>query len=482
MNLNSGMRWTVRLAASAAIVTVLSLFYYRLSAVNATTIALSFLLAILGIATGWGLIEALFASVLAVLSFNYFFLPPVRTLIISDPQNWVALLAFLVTAVTASQLSVRAKRRAAEAVERRLEVERLYELGQAMLLSSGLHPTAREMVNRVMQIFDIPTAAFYLKAEDAFFRSDPETFPDQQLIDAAECGDPRIDIEDKTALVPVRLGGQAIGSLGFAGRVLSSAALNAVAYLVAISVERARSLDEANRIEAVRQSERLKSALLDALAHDFKTPLTSIKGALTHLLGKKHDAEEQELLSLANEETDRLNCLVVEALEMVRIEAGKLHLDRQPQKIGEIVSAVLLDLDGMLKDRAVEVTVPSDLPLADADFEFIRQVIKQLIDNAARYSPSGSPIIVSAQATGDRIVVSIQDRGKGIDEQEQTRIFDKFFRGLGARLQVPGTGLGLSIAKGIVEAHGGRIWVASRPGAGSVFSFSLPVFKGEARQ
>ncbi|HYK88260.1 MAG TPA: ATP-binding protein [Acidobacteriota bacterium] len=476
------MRWAVRLTASAAIIAAITVLYFHVAAANATTVALSFLLAILGIATGWGLVESLFASVLAVISFNYFFLPPIRTLTISDPQNWVALLAFLVTSVTVSQLSVRAKRRAAEAIERRLEVERLYELGQAMLLSSGLRPAARETVNRIMQIFDIPSAAFYLKSENAFFRSDPGVLSDQQLRDAAECRDPDVDLESQTALVPLRLGGQTIGSLGFTGRVLSNAALNAVAYLVAISIERARSLEEASRLEAARQSESLKSALLDALAHDFKTPLTSIKGAVTHLLGKKHDDEEQELLSLANEETERLNRLVVEALEMARIDAGRLHPDRQPQKIDAIVSAALLDLESILTDRTVEIRIPSDLPRAEVDFEFIQQVIKQVIDNAARYSPAGSPITVSAESSGEKIVVSVQDRGPGIDEQEQSRIFDKFFRGRGSEQLSPGTGLGLSIAKGIVEAHGGRIWVASRPGVGSVFSFSLPAFKGEARQ
>jgi len=470
------------LVASAAIIAGITSLYFHVAAANATTVALSFLLAILGIATAWGLVEALFASVLAVISFNFFFLPPIHTLIISDPQNWIALLAFLVTAITASQLSVRAKRRAAEAVERRLEVERLYALGQAMLLSSGLHPTARETVNRIMQIFDIPAAAFYLKMENAFFRSGPdsEAISDQQLRDSAECQDPEIDTAKQAALVPVRLGGQTIGSLGFAGRVLSSAALNAVAYLVAISMERARSLEEASRLEAVRQSETLKSALLDALAHDLKTPLTSIKGALTHLLGKKHDTEEEELLTLANEETDRLNRLVVEVIEMARIEAGKLHPDRRPQAIGDIASAALQELESQLKDRNVQVEIPHDLPRAAADFEFIQQAIKQLLDNAVRYSPPGSPIKISAELKGDKIVVSVSDRGEGIDEQEQSRIFDKFFRGRGWRFQVPGTGLGLSIAKGIVEAHGGKIWVASQPGAGSVFSFSLPASREEA--
>ncbi len=482
--MNPLSRRAVRILASAAIIAVISSFYYLSAAANATTVALSFLLAILGIATAWGLIEALFASVFAVVSFNYFFLPPIHTLTIADPENWVALVAFLVTAVTASQLSVRAKQRAAEAIERRLEVERLNSLGQAMLLSSGLVPTARETVNRIMQIFDISSAILFLKAENELFRSDEasEIFTDQQLRDAAECQDPQVDTERLTALVPVRLGGQTIGSLAFSGCILSKAALNAVAYLVAIGVERARSLEEATRLEATRKSDMLKSALLDALAHDLKTPLTSIKGALTHLLSKGHDPEEQELLTVADEETDRLNRLVVEVIEMARVEAGKLHPDRRPHRIGDIISAALCELESGLRDRVVKVDLPPNLPDVSADSEMIQQVMKQLLDNAIRYSPPGSPITVSAASSGDRLVVSVRDTGTGIDEQEQTRIFDKFFRGRASRFQVEGTGLGLSIAKGFVEAHGGRIWVESRPGAGSVFRFSLPVFRKEGAQ
>ncbi len=174
MTIPAVLQWTIRLSAIVAIVGGMSLFFIHIVTVNSTTVALTFLLTVLAAATAWGLIEALFASVLAVLSFNYFFLPPVRTLNIADPQNWIALLAFFVTAVTASQLSVRAKRQAAVAIERRLEVERLNALGQSMLLSSGLDPTARETVNRIMQIFDIPGAALYLKSENAIFRSGPE--------------------------------------------------------------------------------------------------------------------------------------------------------------------------------------------------------------------------------------------------------------------------------------------------------------------
>jgi two-component system, OmpR family, sensor histidine kinase KdpD len=475
------IRLTLRILASIGIVGLILFVCFKILAANNTTVALSLLLAILGIATAWGLPEALVASVVAVLGFNYYFLPPILTFTVVDPQNWVALIAFLVTAITASQLSVRAKRRTAEAEARRREVERLYALGQAMLLSGSLHATAREIVSQIIQIFDLPAAAFFSAYEDAVFRSGDESYSIsvEQLRTVADQQDFYTDNERHLVIVPVRLGGASIGSLAFFGSTLSVAALNAIAYLAAIGLERARSIEDANRAEASRQSEILKSTLLDALAHDLKTPLTSIKGAVTHLLSKERDAEEHELLTIANEEADRLNHIVVEVLEMARIEAAKLHPERGPYPVGDIVAAVLRNMDSVLKDRPMELQIPDALPPADVDFEFIQQVIRQLLDNALKYSPAGSELAISARVENEKIVVSIADHGYGITENEQDRIFEKFYRGQEQRGNVAGTGLGLSIAKGIVEAHGGKIWVSSQPGSGSVFNFSLPICKGE---
>lgn len=470
-------RLVLRLLASAGIVAAIAMFYSTVVSANATTVSLTFLLAVLWIAAAWGLAEAVLASLLAMVSINYFFLPPVGTLTISDPHNWVALAAFIITAITASQLSVSAKRRAAEAEARRREVERLYALGQAMLLGGNLRSTARDIVDEFVKAFEIPAAAFFSLAENEVFRSNAQalSIPEEQLRAAAAGKELVIDSDAGIAVIPVRLGDQAIGSLGIAGRTLSAAALNAVAYLVAVGVERARSLEEASRVEAARQSESLKSALIDALAHDLKTPLTSIKGALTHLLGKAKEVEERELLSLADEETDRLHRLVAEVIEMAQIEAGKLHPVRRPESIDEIVCACVRELESLLKGRDVKLQIAAGLPLADVNFDYIQQALKQLVDNACRYSPPETPITISANCDNDHVVVSVSDQGHGIEADEQSRIFDKFFRGHASRYLVSGTGLGLSIAKGIIEAHGGNIWAESEAGVGSVFRFSLPV-------
>ena len=474
---NRALRGRVVRWGAANLLVLAILQFYRLLPVNNTTVALSLVLAILGVSTWWGLAAATVASVVAMLGFNFWFLPPVGAFTIQDPQNWVALAAFMATAVTASQLSEHARRRTAEAEERRVEIERLYALLQAMLFTGNARKTTREFVNRVVQVFGCQAAALYYRPAEEVVRSGPESkvVSDHELLAVAETEGLHVDAGREVATAAVRLGGRPLGSLALTGPLPSEQTIRALVNLVAITIEKARALEDASHAEAARQSEVLKSALLDSLAHDIKTPLTSIKAAVGNLLAGNM---QRELLSIIDEEADRLNQLAAEVIAMGRIEAGKIHLDKGPLDVADLVASAIQEFAPALKDRRVAVSVGQDLPAAEGDVELVEQVLKQFLENALKYSPEGSPVAISAELKGGKIVIGVGDRGPGIEENERARIFERFYRGRQHRFSTRGTGMGLAIAKGIVEAHGERIWVESEPGQGAVFYFSLAAAGG----
>lgn len=349
--------------------------------VNAATVSLALLLTVLAIATRWGSLPALAASILAMLCFNFFFLPPLGTFTIAATDNWIALFAFLITAVTAGQLSASAKRRAEEAETGRREIERLYA-----------------------------------ELRDAFER--------------------------------------------------------------------------ASHAEALRQSEKLKSALLDAVTHDLRTPLTSIKASITTLLDEvrdteppvKLDAESRvEMMEVINEESDRLSRFINGLIELARIEAGELQLRRRWGAIEEIISTALSRAEPITHSHRVELDVEKELPGVRVDERAVSEVVYTLIDNAAKYSPLGSTIRITARRSGDEsIEMGVEDDGPGIPADLRERVFDKFFRatrdGDVRSRQPTGMGMGLAIAKGIVEAHYGKIWIEpGRDGKGTRVLFTLPI-------
>ena len=352
--------------------------------VNAATVSLALLLNVLFIATRWGSAPALATSILAMLCFNFFFLPPLGTFTIAATDNWVALIAFLVTAITAGQLSASARRRAEEAEAGKREIERLYA-----------------------------------ELRDAFER--------------------------------------------------------------------------ASHTEALRQSEKLKSALLDAVTHDLRTPLTSIKASITTLLDEVHgrvngeppvslDAESRiEMMEVIDEESDRLSHFINGLIELARIEAGELHLRRRWGVVDEIISTALSRAEPITRSHRVEVAVEKELPGVRVDERAVSEVVYTLIDNAAKYSPKGSTIRISARRDGEELIqMAVEDEGPGIPLDLRERVFDKFFRATrdgDVRTRQPtGTGMGLAIAKGIVEAHEGRIWIESaRSVMGTRVVFTLPI-------
>ena len=355
----------VRLAAVLGLIALVTGFYRYIGLTNATTVALSFLLVVLAVATVWGLAESLVCSVVATLCFNYFFLPPVGTWAIEDSENWVAMFSFLAVSVVASQLSERARQKTRQLIRHEEEKARLAEL--------------------------------------------------------------------------------------------------------------------ARKAEMLRQSETFKSTLLDGLAHELKTPLTSLKASVSALRINKalRASTEVELLAIIEEETDRLNRLVSEVLQMGRIEAGKLRLNTEPCQVESLIASARENSQRLLDGRTVEVMLDQGVPAAWADPELIETVLRHLLGNAAKYSPPGTPIEVRGSEREGQVCICVVDHGPGLSESDISRVFERYYRSPATSQLVSGMGMGLAIAQDIVAAHGGRIWAESWPGRGTTFTFTLPAATGK---
>ena len=471
-----------RYAAALAVVFVITYFYTQTRRFSPTTVAFTYLLAILGVSALWGLGESLFMSLAATLAYDYFFLPPVGTFTIADPQNWVALFTFLATAVLASDLSARARNQAAEANRRRREVERLYKFSQRLLSAGNPIELLNAIPRLIVESFEVGAAALFLSDKQKVYRSGknlPQLDADYlKAVIARE--EIQIDAERSVCFAPLRIGSRILGSMGISGPVLSRQTLEAMGTLIAVAIERAYAIEMVGKTEAAREGERLKSALLDAITHDFRTPLTSMKASVTTLLSsaRLNDGQRNELLQVIDEECDRLNRLVGEAGEMARLEAGEVKLDLAPVRAADLISGAFDICKGALGARPVHIELKNPDLRVRADAERAKEVLVHLIQNAILYSVPDRPITISAEEKDDFVSFSVADQGPGIGDAELGLIFDKFYRGTDQRYRVQGTGMGLPIAKAIVEAHGGTIGVVSQVGHGSVFSFTLPILQG----
>jgi two-component system sensor histidine kinase KdpD len=351
-----------------------------------------------------------------------------------------------------------------------------------MLLDNRM-PMAEQVADRIAQVFGLQGIAVFDRTRDRVYRTDPtdQSISDAKLRDVSLQGTAFHDSLAKLSVLPLNLGGKALGSLAILGDVISETAVNAVGNLAAIAMERAQAEEAASRMEAARQNEEMKSMLLDALAHEFKTPLTSIKAAASSILDEE-PSPHRELATIIDEETDRLDSLVNETIWMARIEAGDLHLQKSPHPVGDLVNKALEKLKILLKDREIEIAVMPNLPSVLVDVELAGLTLRQLVTNALKYSNPESPITIRAVLQDASVKISVKDCGPGIPEAELHRIFERYYRVKDRRERVPGTGMGLAIARNIVLAHGGEIWVDSTPGQGSEFFFTLPAVEKNERQ
>jgi two-component system, OmpR family, sensor histidine kinase KdpD len=477
------IRLPLRLLASLAGVGLLTFAGKVVFPVNATTMGLAYLILVLLVATTWGFIESALASVAATFTFNFYFLPPFGTMTIEDPQNYVAMFSFLTTSLVASRLSAKAERRALDAVERRQDVERLYTFSRAILLIEGGEPFAKQLALKLAEVFQLEAVVLYDRRTGDFFRAGPFEFEglDDQLRDAALHGSSFSDPACSRIITAVRLGSEPIASLALQGFQTPDSVLQGIANLVAIGLERARAQDLAHQVEAARQSEQLRTTLIDAMAHEFKTPLTSIRAATTSLLSDPDQPREirTELLKVADEETEHLVNLIDDAVEMGRLDTTSIEVQLERSNLTQVVQELVASMRKEFDGRVIDVQADGRDPAIPVDRRLVKLALKQLLDNALKYSPPETSVHIKVSGAEGSVAVDVTDHGKGIPPAEQPLVFQRFWRSPSVKKKMPGTGLGLSIAHGIARAHNGDLTVMSRPGE-TTFRLSLPTEqKGE---
>jgi two-component system sensor histidine kinase KdpD len=471
--MNITRSWSVaqRYAFSMLSIALTTLFLTQLSNLHESNIALIYLLVVLISATMIGLGPALLASVLAFLTFNYFFVPPLHTLTVSASQDVVRLLTFLAVAIVTSSLAARARDQADTAQRSATELATLYGLSQTISAEVTLEGILPVVAKTTMHLLNVPACCVLLY--DASGR----------LVERAAAGEaPPESIRRVDSFL--RIGPRVLGVLRVTQRALDASLTKAehermemIASQVVLALERARLAEEASQALALAESERVKAALLSSVSHDLRTPLAVIKGAMTDLLDDSVDwdlATRRDLLTAVDEETDRLNRLVGNLLEMSRIEAGASHPARSPQDIGDLITDVVNRMQAQLTTHPVTSDIPADLPAVPISYTQIDQLLTNLLENAVKYTPAATPITIQVSAKPDHVQIAVEDRGPGIPASMNERIFEKFVRAVGPERHAAGSGLGLAICKGIVEMHGGRIWVENLPTGGARFVFTLP--------
>lgn len=457
-----------------------------------------------------GLGPAALGAVLAVLAFNYFFVPPIHTFDVAQTDNLVALFVFLGVAVITGRLVASTRARAEVAMREQDRTALLYDLNTALISDVTLDAILATIVASVVQIYGARTGRILLPNPDgrleerARFPASATPQIDRQSLAMAslvmEKGRPagrsrseRRVITPSTVLrpsdadvlfLPIAAAERRIGVLEVVGRpgggrfaTEDEQLLETFAAQAALALERTRLTRVAAEASALAESDALKSALLASLSHDLRTPLAVIKASSSSLLDSSvaWDADSRsEFLLAIDEETDRLARMVDNLLDLTRIEGGTLHPDKSWYDIAELVADVANRPAVRSPDHPLRVDIQPDLPLVCFDYVKIAQVLVNLIENAVKYTPPGTPIVVTARAARDAVELAVTDSGPGIPANELDRIFDPFYRSP-RNARVPGTGIGLAIARGFVEAHGGRIRVESRPGGGASFRFTLPV-------
>jgi two-component system sensor histidine kinase KdpD len=488
---SDAIRASVALAVVALVTAGLG-FGLRVS--NTATVSITYLLVVLIVAAAWRLRVAVVTSIAAMLCLNFFFLPPVGTLSIADPHNWVALFAFLAVGLVGSRLSAVARTRTEEALSRRNELVRLFDLSRDVLMITDSREALSTLARAVARRFDLEFVAVAVPRDGEWevFEAGRRTvaLDTRALADAyaaarstlefdararTYAGHRTTTVEGQTVrLVPLRVVTKPIGVLAASGRPVEAGTLDALAGLVAIAIERAHLLEERKAGELTRQSEQLKTTLLASLSHDLRTPLTAIRVAASNLKTAELAADERsEQSEVILSEAERLTRLFENLLEMARIDAGGVTSEARVTHPSEIVAAAHDQVEQTLRGHHVDIDIEADTPVR-LDPRLTATALAHLLENAAQYSPAGATITVTARVNGDGLVLQVRDRGPGIAPADMPRLFERFYRGAAARPRRSGTGMGLWIVRGLLAVEDGRVWAENCVDGGAQFTIAVP--------
>jgi len=460
--------------------------------VSHATVSLALLLVVLGAATVLRLRLAIAVAVVAMLALNYFFLPPVGTFTIADPENWVVMVSFLGVAIVGSTLSAAAQDRARDASARRDEVTRLFELTRDVLLTSETAGAIEALAGHVGRRFGLSRLAICLPGTDgwlihqggaealsvsgavldvAFARARREAPADVSLPATHDSDHGAMNLH--VSLVPLRHGRRPVGLMAVASPALDATALEAIAGVVAIAIERTQFLQERDMAERLRQNADLAATLLASLSHDLRTPLTVIRVAVENLRDDLQPDDRRAQATAALVELDRLTRLFQDILDMARIDAAAVRVDHQWVAATDVVDAALAYAGPVLRRHALRVDAEAEMEV-EIDPRLASVALSHVLENAAAYSAVECEILVLARVGQDGLRISVTDHGPGLDPTELDQLFERFYRGHSARQACFGTGMGLSITRGLLAAAGGHVWGENVPGGGARFTLVVP--------
>jgi two-component system, OmpR family, sensor histidine kinase KdpD len=466
------------LGATAGVACVTALLTW--AHIEIPVVALLYLTGVVWIATQTGIRLSLYVALLCALSFDYFFLPPTHSLRLAGVQEWIELLSFIASSVIVSRVANRARKQSIEAQTRREDVERLFNLSQEMLMHDDAGHFMSHLPQMVERSFALDTVVLYIRDQDRFYGS-LSTVPASIKYEVQAQGQGYSGgapgCQGEYCILPLTLGLTKIGALAWKPDVLSREASTAMGAQVAIALMRALAIETNTRMEAAREGERLRAALIDSITHELRTPLTSIRAAATTLVHSERLDEDtrRELANLLDEESARLDKLIGEAVEMAEVDARAVSVSAAPQYARVLLEHAVVESRAALAGHPVSMDVEEPDSPVWFDPHLLSRVLRHIIENAARYSPSGSPITLRSRRMDSRLNFTVEDHGPGIDSADLPLIFEKFYRGRQGQITGKGTGMGLSITRAILQAHGGDIEVETKIGEGTKFHFWVPL-------